>query len=156
MGLAPTQVNPYGAPAFIEQVHYYGRDERGKLIDPGWEAVFSFYMLASDVYYGKFTFGGYDMKYARAGKKESDIFWMPMRCNEYYWTVHMGKVGFTSRYGLKELQMQARMAIMDTGMSLAFIPPADFEALRTHLEEGREMRIERHPEHNLWTVDCSD
>lgn len=26
MGLAPTQVNPYGAPAFIEQVHYYGRD----------------------------------------------------------------------------------------------------------------------------------
>ena len=29
MGLAPSQVNPYGAPAFIEQVHYYGRDQNG-------------------------------------------------------------------------------------------------------------------------------
>lgn len=51
--------------------------------------------------------------------------------------------------------MQAKMAIMDTGMSLAFIPPADFDALKRYLEDGREMRIEKHPEHNLWTVDCS-
>ena len=99
-------------------------------------------MLASDVYYGKFTFGGYDMKYAKAGKKESDIFWMPMCCNPFYWTVQMYKVGFTSKYGLKELTMSAKMAIMDTGMSLAFIPPSDFEGLKQYLEDGREMRIE--------------
>lgn len=112
-------------------------------------------MLASDVYYGKFTFGGYDMKYAKEGKKESDIFWIPMCCNNFYWTVHMGMVGFSSKYGVREVTMTAKMAIMDTGMSLAFIPPSDFEGLKYVLEEGRELRIEKHPEHNLYTVDCS-
>ena len=51
-------------------------------------------MLQSDVYNGKFTFGGYDLKYAKKGKKESDIFWMPIANNIYYWTVSMGTVGF--------------------------------------------------------------
>ena len=98
MGLAPHQHQQASAdgtadggfPSFIEQVHYYGQDTQGKRYSP-FSAIFSFYMVNSDYYDGKFVFGGYDLKYAKDGLNEFDVFWMPMRPSFYYWTSGMTK-----------------------------------------------------------------
>lgn len=112
-------------------------------------------MLNSDIYNGKFTMGGYDLKYAKQGKRESDVFWMPLAKNYFYWTVRMGTVGFKTKLGVNKLSITADAAIMDTGMSLAFIPPKDFEEIKNSLEAGRAFKMHLLQEHNLWMVDCS-
>lgn len=83
VGLAPvSQID--GQKSFIQQVDESKTD--------GMPAVFSIYLTKEEYYYGKFVFGGYDLKYAATGLGPDDIFWADLHSNQHYWVANMGSI----------------------------------------------------------------
>lgn len=144
-------------PSFIEQVHYYGQDSTGLRYSP-LQAIFSFFMVNHDLYDGKFVFGGYDLKYAKEGSTDIDVFWMPMKPSFFYWTAGMSQMVnlVNTKVGKsKALKMKSAYAIFDTGMSLSFIPPDDFEKIRSYLIAEYSLALKLNEDFNIYMVDCA-
>jgi hypothetical protein len=70
------------------------------------------------------TFGDYDVKrFAKTGLSDKDVFWGKAVQGESYWTLNLKDAALSG----KPLNgLTSRYAIMDTGVSYALIPAADF------------------------------
>jgi hypothetical protein len=53
---------------------------------------FSIYLSNDETSPGQMTFGGYDLKYAFDGAKDSDVNWVATAGNEAYWTMNSAAV----------------------------------------------------------------
>lgn len=94
--------------------------------------MFSVFLSKTPEENGSITFGGYDLaQYAKAGLSENDIFWGDVNQAEHYWTLGMSAAGLADAKGQhQDLQgIKARFAIIDTGVSYAIMPTADYQAL---------------------------
>lgn len=90
--------------------------------------MFSFYLSKSPEEPGSVTFGGYDLQqYAKKGSTDKDIFWSKIIPGEKSWTVSMTGAQLSGPAGMMELQpTKVQYAIVDTGMSYAFVPTEEF------------------------------
>jgi hypothetical protein len=95
-------------------------------VDDQLSPQFSFYISTGDD--SQVTFGGYDLlQYAKSGSKEDDVFWASIIRKEKYWTVNMALAGLAEeKYFTPLNELKSRFAIMDTGVSYAILPTADF------------------------------
>jgi len=93
--------------------------------------MFSFFLSRTPEEDGSITFGGYDLvQYAKAGLRDKDIFWGDINKNEKYWTLAMEATALEGANGREDaLDIKAKYAIMDTGVSYALVPSADFLAV---------------------------
>jgi len=58
------------------------------------EPMFSFYLSNDEQSKGRMIFGGYDLKWAKAGSTPKDIFWAKQSGNTSYWAVNASGVSF--------------------------------------------------------------
>jgi len=117
---------------------------------------FSFYLSKNPSEDGVLTFGGYDMKFAKSGLSEKDIFWSNMVKGEKYWTVGMSDVGFVDKKQYSPLtEVKPKYAIMDTGVSYAIIPSRDFETIKNELSSNYNATFKEPSDStNVSTYDC--
>lgn len=111
-------------PAFIEQASGLGGVGGGEEVAP----QFSIFLSNSPDKTGFLTLGGYNLaKYAAPGKQDSDVFWANMAHKKtFFWTVRMGDLTFGKD---KKFNSTSKHMILDSGLSYALIPSADFQAL---------------------------
>ena len=130
IGLAPTpdtaaerqslaQPLTGAAPGFLSQLLHSPAFKRD--FDP----IFSFYLTKDLDAKGKIIFGGYDLKYAKQGSTEADVFWAKQSANPSYWGVNSSGVNL----GQTKVAAKPQQVILDSGMSLAFAPPNSFKSL---------------------------
>lgn len=79
---------------------------------------FSIYLSNDEQSPGFMSFGGYDLKYAKEGSKDSDVNWVGTAANEAYWTMNSASVGL----GDDKFVNDNQFVILDNGMSLAMAP----------------------------------
>lgn len=108
-------------PAFIEQASGLGGVGGGEEVSP----LFSFYLTNTPEKSGTLTLGGYNLaKFAAPGTKDKDIFWADMAHKQtFFWTLRMGDLSFNDG---KKFNSSSRHMILDSGLSYALIPSADF------------------------------
>lgn len=97
--------------------------------------MFSFYLSNNEEKAGSLILGGYDLKqFAQAGKTDKDIFWADMAHKKtFFWTVRMGDLTFAENQKFKS---DSHHMILDSGLSYALIPSADFKALTEMLSKN--------------------
>ena len=67
-------------------------------------------------------FGGYDLKWAKEGSKQNDIFWVKQSANSSYWAVN----GSGVQLGQTKFETNNQQVILDNGMSFAMAPEKTF------------------------------
>ena len=106
-------------PSFINQLLHSAEYKRD------FEPQFSFYLSKDENVKGKMIFGGFNMKYAKQGLTEQDVFWAKQSRNPYYWGVYSDSV----KLGDVEINAKPQQLILDNGMSLAMAPEKSFAYL---------------------------
>lgn len=107
---------------------------------------FSVYLSPIKEEDGSITFGGYDVaRYAKKGSTDADIFWSSTYDGERYWTVPMIGAMYDKEFLIKPTtttgvaplsDLDARYAILDTGVSYSLIPSRDYIKIQQTLEDG--------------------
>lgn len=98
--------------------------------------MFSVFLSRTPEENGSITFGGYDLaQYAKAGLSEKDVFWGDVNQNEHYWTLGMSGAGLADSKGQHTdmAGIKAHFAIIDTGVSYAILPTADYQVITKSL-----------------------
>jgi hypothetical protein len=106
IGLAPIQPKTdelekpleSGIAGFIAQLKANDKFMKSDKNDP----QFSIYLSNDEASPGFMSFGGYDLKYAKKGAKESDVNWVSTAGNEAYWTMNAGGVSLGDSQFVKD------------------------------------------------------
>jgi hypothetical protein len=115
--------------AFVQQVTDINRFSTSDQLKP----QFSVYLSPVKEEDGSITFGGYDVaRYAKKGSTDADIFWSSTYDGERYWTIPMIGAMYDKEFLIKPTgvaplsDLDARYAILDTGVSYSLIPSRDY------------------------------
>ena len=114
IGLAPVSSDYYDLPSFVTQQQ---ADDGVENLSP----VFSIFLSDNFLYDGRIIFGDYNMAYAEDGLTDSDIAWLDLAPNNFYWTVNIGDILFDNTPD-SIVSLDSQYLIFDTGTTYSQIP----------------------------------
>jgi hypothetical protein len=88
---------------------------------------------------GNLKFGGWDLKYAKKGAKDSDITWAPVIDDG--WTIQLNQVKFKG--SSDPLPIKAEQLTLDTGLSYALVPPDDIKDVVLSLKDSMNLTCKK-------------
>ena len=134
IGLAPESHNADGLATLPEQLD--------AVEDPDHQisSTFAIYMTRNFLYSGAITFAGFDMKYAEAGKTETDITWYTLAKDRKYWEIESKDMQFGEN-NAKNLNAKPMRVIFDTRKKYNIVPIDIFKNIEEFLV-GKGIKFE--------------